>query len=612
MQIFRHLSTRDLVTRFRSLEFLRDLDGAVLQQIADGAEWIDLYAREILFRKGDTVDGLYIVLSGRLRVVLDRRDGCEEIVAEIGRNEMVGEVGILTCETRSATVEAVRDSCLIKVKREVWYQIAEKDPGILLYVAKVLAKRLAATSEPRPQSPLLNLAVIAIAPKVPLGEFSTRLAAALSKNGATLHLSGRGMETVFVGGCQNSCRAIPSENLDQWLCEQETQYGFIVFELENYLSAWTQYCMRRADRFLLVGGSRGDPALSPIEKNLFQPEESISSAPKWLILIHPDGSRQPVNTEHWLAVRQVNQHFHIRWDSEKDFERLARFIKRKTVGLVLGAGGARGFAHIGVIRALEEAQISVDMIAGSSMGSFISAGYALGLTWRELIEVSKDIFSSWTYDFTLPYVSLMAGRRGTRKLMKHFGLVKIEDLWTPFFCVSSNLTRASLVIHREGFVWHGVRSSCSLPGVMPPVPTRDGDLLIDGGLLNNLPVDLMKKLGGSVIGVDVSVRNEMRYPELEYVEGLSGWRALGLGLGLLRPKCSIPNIAYLMMRTSQIGSMRLQQELEFHRSADLYLCPPVQNFKLLDFEHIEQIAEAGYHYAIREIAGWQAGSVSNE
>ncbi len=265
-----------------------------------------------------------------------------------------------------------------------------------------------------------------------------------------------------------------------------------------------------------------------------------------LILLHPNSNQEPRGTHAWLTPRQVSGHYHIRWDREADVARLARFLAGRAVGLVLSGGGTRGFAHIGVIRALAEAHVPIDFIGGTSMGSFIAAQYAMGWDYDLMLQRNMALSRS-VFDFTLPLVALLRGRRLARKLQLAFGERHIEDLWLPYFCVSSSLTRAEAVVHRLGPVWRSLRASAGLPGILPPL-AYDGDWLVDGALLNNLPIDIMSNLcdGGIVIAVDVGVSMDMA-ESVPYGESLSGWQVVWNKVNPFATKLNVPNIATVLL-----------------------------------------------------------------
>ena len=194
---------------------------------------------------------------------------------------------------------------------------------------------------------------------------------------------------------------------------------------------------------------------------------------------------------------------------------------------MLGGGGARGFAHLGALRAFQEARIPIDIVGGTSMGAIVGAQYAMGYTLDHMIELNRRCFvhTNPISDYTIPLVSLIAGDRMSRTLKKMFGDARIEDQWLPYFCVATNLSRATIAVHQQGSLAFAVGTSIAVPGLAPPL-IQNGDFLVDGGLLENVPVGVMRRVSqGRVFTVDVSKRVEFTTTRKPY-GSLSGWRVL--------------------------------------------------------------------------------------
>jgi NTE family protein/lysophospholipid hydrolase len=337
-------------------------------------------------------------------------------------------------------------------------------------------------------------------------------------------------------------------------------------------------------------------------------ENQYAAVRKSLVLLHQDSSQRPVGTIKWLNLREVERHYHLRWQRDEDFERLARFLTGNAIGLVFSGGGARGFAHIGVIRALQEAGITIDLIGGNSMGAIVSAEYLLGWDYETMLKRNRQLFKPLSiFDPTLPLVSLFSGRKRAKLMQREFGDVQIEDLWLPYFCVSSNLTRAELMIHRTGPLWKGVLASGTLAGIMPPV-FHNGDLLVDGMLLNDMPIDVCYDLcdGGTVIAVNVSRPIDLQRNS-DIGASLSGWRLLWNKINPFAKKLNFPHIATILQRAGELSSIYGRKELLDRNLADLYLEPAVEEVELFDFTSIDRIVKIGYDSTKEKIVAWQDG-----
>jgi hypothetical protein len=342
---------------------------------------------------------------------------------------------------------------------------------------------------------------------VPLEEVCRRLETSLSKLGPTLHLTAERTRSLFGAGDDES-ETFGVRTVD-WLSQQEANYRYLLYQSDERWSAWTERALRQADQVLIVGKATEPPEQGAIERQMSEQWRPFRSPRISLALLHESGETLR-GTARWLEGRRVRNHFHLRRGSQADFDRLARTLTGHAFGLVLGGGGARALGALGVLRVLEEIGLAVDMVGGSSFGAVVGAFCAMGLDAEKIQQTCRRHLHG-LFDPTFPLVSLLAGRRIVRRLEAGFGgETCIEELPLPFFCVSTNLTRAQQVVHRRGSLVTAIRSSISLPGMLPPV-CQGGELYVDGGLLNNVPMDLMQELcgGGLVVAVDASPARDL-------------------------------------------------------------------------------------------------------
>jgi NTE family protein len=234
----------------------------------------------------------------------------------------------------------------------------------------------------------------------------------------------------------------------------------------------------------------------------------------------------------------------------------------------------------------------VDAIGATSIGAVIGAGWAAGWTYTEMKERVHRSFVATNPlgDYTLPFVSLVAGRRVNHLLRAEFGEAHIEDLLLPFFCVSANLTNGQAAVHRHGLLWQWLRASVAIPGVLPPLFAQK-QVHVDGATINNLPVDIMRDgLDAAVIAVDVGADRTFE-TNAEMSEMPNIWRLLSW-LRRERPRV---NILQILLRSGMINSAAstiAQREL-----ADLVLKPPLERIDLLDWKSFDRAIELGYRYA---------------
>jgi predicted acylesterase/phospholipase RssA len=320
-------------------------------------------------------------------------------------------------------------------------------------------------------------------------------------------------------------------------------------------------------------------------------------------VLHPAATDRPRHTSTLTRISDVDDIVHVREGSSDDLGRLARLASGHGYGLVLSGGGARGFAHLGVLRALRERGVPVDEVAGCSMGTVVAAAIAQGHEGDTLMELAEQQFHR-LLDYTLPVVSLVKGGRITRNIEATFGSWDIEDLWLPFYCVSTNLTKSRLEVHRRGSTAMAIRASVAIPGVLPPVP-RDGDLLVDGGVLNNLPFEMMRDNStvDTIIAVDVAPDLGPR-ARADYGMSVSGFQALG---STLRPGKSIyPTVTSVLLRSMLTGAVRNQKMSMTDGPIDLLLTLHLPGIGLLEFERSHEVANAGYEAAKPTIDDWAA------
>ena len=582
----------------------------VLRQLESNVEMKTLAGGEALFRQGDAADAAYIVMSGRLRVITEDVDGEERILNELGRGEVLGELALLTAADRSATVYAVRDTDVARISKDKFHWLIEHRPKSMHSLSRVLADRLQRhTHVHLPQHKRgLCTALVALDPSVLLQEKGLKLVARLAPFGSVAVIGSADVDDALgLRGIAQSRDDDPTYlRLSRWLHEREENYRYVLYLADPTWTAWTERCVRQADRVLFIADADSAPEQSEIEEQLASRWQRDRAPRKSLVLLHPKERDRPRGTAKWLEGRDVDLVYHIRRDHPRDIERLARYIGDHAVGLVCGGGGARGGAHLGVLRAMEELGIPVDMIGGSSIGSPVAAPTAMGEDAKEALKMVSQYLDS-LLDYTLPVASLLAGRRITSSIEKGAGDWNIEDLWLPYFCVSTNLTTGRSVTHRQGNLARAMRASVSIPGVLPPVP-EGGDLLADGGVLNNLPIDVMRKMnpGGPVIAVDVLPPQGPR-AKVDFGLGVSGWQLALNRILPWRKSLPVPTLTGTIMRSMFVGSDSVRAEMLRDGLADLYLNIKASGVGFLQFDQVEKAAGIGYDVAKEPLREWLEG-----
>ncbi len=606
-----------------------ELDKAMLRDLESKMTWLCLPRGQVLCKQGDLSDSFYIVVSGRLQVVIQDAFGKSRQVAEVSQGESVGEMGVCTGDPRSATIIASRDSELVQFSKEEYDEFAIRYPELMRHLMQLLIRRLQHLNRGTKSTNLsTNILVAPASDGAPMDEFAQRLFAALcemhSSSGAGMEpcllLTSREVEGLMsVPGIAQAGGSEPNDlRLRSWLSQQEQRYKVILFQADPTVTNWTKRCIRSTDEIIYVAqpehASPGTAVASEI-----QHQESLHQTRRRraLMLLHPDETVRPSNTSRWLKALQLEavgadrqtgaRHFHLRRSSDSDYQRIARYVSGREVGLALSGGGARGFAHVGCIHAMHELNIPIDMIGGVSMGSLVSAAYAFDpALFDDTIKTIKSQLKGVLFDLTPPMVSFARGRRFDQRLQGWFGDVRIEDLWVPYFCVASNLTKANIEVFDTDALWWAVRASGTLPGLTAPM-IRDGCLLFDGCLLDNLPMDVMRERMGTskVIAVDVVPPHDLKV-EVTELQSPSGWWLLWKKLTRLGPKVELPNIISIMQRAAELGSVYGRHKLIESRLADIYLQPPVDDIFVADFKKVDEAARIGYEHSKVRLAEWWA------
>lgn len=584
-----------ILSFLKKLEIFQSMGNGFFEELIEGLELINLYGQQTLITQGEIGDAMYIVLHGRLRAykTLEKK---EEIVGEIGATDVVGEIALIITQPRSATVRAIRNSVLLRLTKENFEKIIIKYPEAAFQISRLCIKRLIdyQAKSGKIGGDIVTITLVPLAEN-PENEFLIKyLVAALTHFGPVFHVN----EEVALKELKS--KVLDKERIISWLNDIEFKYRFIIYEANPILNDWSKICIQQADRIcLLTKFDNPDKSKTQLEKFIYDQKNNTTRIS--LALLHNEDDPSPVNTKDWLTDRGINDHFHIKYTVAQHIERLARIISGHSLGLVLSGGGARGLAHIGLIRALEEKKIPIDMIGGTSSGALISAAYAMGFGSEAMIEqCRKLLLSTSKLDLTLPIISLSTAQNLVNGLVDAFGENRnIEDLWLSMFCMATNLSKSEPRRFDSGSVWRSIRASLSLPGIYPPVLTKEG-LLVDGAVLNNMPVEVMyeKLATGKVMAALIEVSSETMETEHESVT-LSGWNVLWRRINPMLKKYNVPRIDTILMRTISIHELKHQQQ-QVNR-ADYKLILNLNDYGLMSFKSFDRIIEEGYQQAMEQL-----------
>lgn len=530
------------------------------------ASWFALTRGERLFSAGDPADTLYLLRAGRLGVF--RRDDAraQHMTAVIRPGEPVGELAMLAGTSHMSDVIALRDSDVLALPRAAFFDAARNDPVLMTELGQIMLKR----ARERGGGAEPNVFGFVSARDRPIRGFVERVARAIANSGATCHVIDSASIT----------------SAAEWFSRVEDAHDYVLYVAEANEPNWAALCARQVDRLFLVGAAdRPAPPVPPVADVWDDAGQRTD-----LILLREPSQARPGNTRAWLDALKPGRWFHAVEGLYADTERIARLITGSAVGVVLSGGGARAYAHIGVLKALREAGTPIDFIGGASMGAVIGAGPALGWSDEELEHHIRHAFvlSDPLADIAPPIIAMTHARKVKALMKEAFGDVQMEDMLLPFFAVSTNLTSGKLEVHREGMLRHALRASISIPGVMPPV-VMNGQVLVDGAVLRNFPSDVMRRLNsGPVVGVDVSMTRGVDPEALENPP--SWWRWILSGAWKHGPP-----IVSILMRSATLSSEA--ERMQARAETDLLILPTPDGIDIRNWKAYEPGVAAGYEAA---------------
>ncbi len=536
-----------------------DLLGRLAQQVGE----VRVRANEWVMRKGDPADSMFIVRSGRVEVIDEGPP--EALIRILRRGDVLGELALLRQGTRSASVRARRDAELLELDRANFEALIQAAPSFALGLTRAMGAQLAASRSPIvAATPPRTIAVVGLDRHSPVAEVSEGLAAQLSRHGSVAHLADGELAVV-----------------DQ--AERDAD-RVVLRAAADPAHSWTELCVREAD--LVLALTSGVP-----EHRWLERAWALEGC-ELLVL----GTGVSDATLDRFQPREVQV---VREPAQRSgaLEQLARRVAGRALGIVLSGGGARALAHLGVLEVLRDAGLQFDRIAGVSLGSLVAAATAAGFTPKGMYDAFEHGFveTSPSNDFVPPAYSLIRGGKTRRLLRGAFGDRRIEELPLRFFSLSCDLVGREAVVHRVGLLADAIYASLAIPGVFPPVAV-DGRLLVDGGVLDNLPVATMARTGeGPVIAVDVTGRTG-QFGRTQR----AGVARLGRPVrrALTGSEAEIPRLGETIVRTLTVGSIDTVAAARLH--ADVVINPRVEGIGLMDWKAFPRVVELG-RKAAREV-----------
>src|SRR3989344_3139306 len=508
----------------------------------------------------------------------------------MGRGQLIGEIRLFTDAPRAATVVAVRDSVLVRLTNDVFKTLLASSAQVSIALTRQIIQRLqtGTAAHTAAQERPVAMGLLPVSSGVDLQGFGQSLARQLGTIGRVRVVDSATVDAELhePGIAQREgADATANRRIAILLDEIEARNDFVLLLADPEPTPWTRRVSRHCDELLLLADAQAEPAIHPIEENCLLRRAPLAESAEILVLLHPEGTQCPRGTQQWLDRRPVADHVHVRPTLDRDMARLARNQSRTAVGFVLAGGGARGFAHLGIYRALQEEGVEIDCVGGTSIGSVMAAYVASDRPLATVMANAREAFRT--------------NPTGAGSLLGF--PAQVEDLWKNYYCVATNYSRASEQVVRRGSLVKSLLASISIPGALPPV-VHEGDLLCDGGTFNNFPVDVMRSSMrgvGTVIGVDLNFRKPRRI-ELDDIP--TSWALLR---DKLRPRAQRrykpPSLASYLMQVTILYSMSRQRQSQ--QLTDLSFNPPMDRVGMLQWNRFEQIGQQGYAHGIQVLDG---------
>jgi NTE family protein len=541
------------------------LSESALTHILQEGKKYEIDPGEYLFRQGSHDNTLYIVLSGRLRAVLEDHHGIH-ILGDIGVGEPVGEYAMFTNEPRMASVLAIRKTMVLEITKETYFNIVSQNPVFASTLTSVLIKRINNNilEQNRSGAPK-NIALINLQPLNDLGDWTNEMEKTLKGSGISTQ--------VFNDG------ALPEDQYRNIFDTLEQHNGLNVLVCSEAYPNWSKQCVIYADLVIVTTTFSADTDLYQIEKTLDLYSKNITNKKIYIVFLHEGDAAIPNQTSRWLSKRKVSLHLHIRRNHPGDIRRFCRVISNQAVGLVLGGGGTKGFAHVGAVKALLDAGVEIDFVGGTSAGAL----YGILMSYHDFNfnrvhavceeSVRRKLTSK---DITLPVLSLMSGKKVYNFIREMFGQHELEDIWVNSYCVSSNFSKSGASVHDKGSIYQKVTASIAIPGIFPPV-VIDQELHVDGGVVDNLPIEPMYRFPlRHIIAISLSNHTNSQIDCLEIPSARALlWDKLR---GKKRP--NIPGIGSLIVDSLTLNSRQRQDSSK--SKASLYIELDLKGVNMLD------------------------------
>ncbi|MBY8965066.1 patatin-like phospholipase family protein [Algiphilus sp. NNCM1] len=542
---------------------------------------------QVLYREGSPGDALYLVAHGRMRAERETDNGIQ-VVRELKSGETMGGLSLMAGKAHRATLRAMRDSEVVRIGESAVERLLYRHPtfgreAVRQWLRSVLYAPPRRVGDERRSA--RTLAVVPAHEGAPVEVVADALMKSLTDRGTVVRTDGQCMDGPQVARrCEWDLTTAEGVAV---LDALESDYDFVVYMARRNDDDWCARCLRQADRIVVIASSGTAARASALSEQI----SGLQGHAEPEVVIVGAGASDRLA---WRALYGARMHHRVEVGDRAAFDRMVRLLTGKAVGLALGGGGARGFAHIGLLKAMERLGMRADLVVGTSMGALIGALYGSGLGADGTREVAHGMFvqRNLLNDFTLPRVSLIRARRARQHLEQIFGSTRIEEMRGYFACMTTNLTRARPELHDHGLLSHWLVASMSVPGVAPPV-IYNGDVLVDGGVLTPVPSDALADLGrGPVIASDVSANESFGLAAQDSPAG----------------QAEKVNIFRVLYRTATLSTAE-ERDARAART-DLFLRMPVGGTGMFDWDQFDQLVSRATDYSEQQLQSWLKSSTA--
>ena len=586
----------------------------------------------LLLECGQDSPGLCVIRSGLVAVIVRDDAGLERELASLGKGECVGEMALMTGEPCSATVRAVTDTEAWFIERGDFVDLVDRCPGLWCNLSRILSQRLVRTSRQlaaRPSTSIVPLimtcpeeeaAVLAVAITASLAFQTGRRTLLVDARGGTVRpasdfaagkpapsLSGvlhdpslltehelvpdstNGLSGARIAAlCDEDGPRLTEEEILTALEGFRSIYDYILLLFPRLPAEPWPLLLDRARSIVTVVAEEEVASILPWLDHLSQSSEARGKAEVAIMGTGPLTSsvKQAIEDRVGSRVRRLPEDSSLLQQMlrqegpftearpgsplSRAVSRLARHIGEMEVGLALSAGGARGLAHVGVLRVLEENAVPIDYIAGCSIGAVVGGLYAGGMSPAEIERRLPEAYRK-LIRWTVPFTSIWSDAGLRQVLRKAQPTAQFQHLAIPFAAIATDLASGHEVVLQDGLLWPAVQASVSVPGIFPPTVIA-GRYLVDGGLVDPVPSHVVRAMGANIV-VAVELTNSAARAE----------RTASPLRGSAKPGGRAPNLVEMLWRSNEI--MQGEITARSAATADVTIQPRLGRSRWSDFRH---------------------------